>query len=448
MASYLDLPVELRDAILDSLPWRDFINYCLAGKPCNDHGRNCFPIWRRLTLLARHSLTDSAYDLRPDTCVEALREAFLRIVTDFRLSVHDMVSLCERPHSFTRTFLPIVILFGLDLPRNQVAIYFSDHSLGIYSVARLTTDPPLHRFHLDRRWTIRGVHLCDGNLVLKVSYWVEGMRTRSWTALRFGTLDGHFYGGALPSDVNLDQVVVNENYVVALVGYSPGTNRETGYQQVVVVPRLEGRYNRVKLVVERAVAIVSLALDSTILGVVTAQRSSVHRFFYKVALFAFDLGHPDHCSGSRIFVNEMGCVEALLNGFLLEMYDYQLTVAHRLSSFRGVTGLNGGHGGLIESLSLCNFVYSRYNYGQIYSVEGSNVVDTPLFVRYVAEGSRTMVAVIPRIFDNLLLPAPQGNSPMHFFVGHNLAIFVSNRVFIHKLPVRSISHRRFGRISR
>ena len=440
MAAYDDLPVEIRDLILDLLPWQDVASYNLLGRFFNEHARTYFPLWRSVATVAQQSLTDVAYDLRVDADVDTLREVFLRLVGVSRQSIYHLISFSQLPASSTRQFLSTVTLMGVDLPRNQVALYFADRSVGIYSVAHITTDPPLQRFHLDERWAPRAIHLCDGNIVVEVNYLVDFVRTRSVKAIRFGTLDGRFYGGAIPAGTTLDRVVVNENYVVALVDYAPGTNRISGSQQVVVVPRVQGRYDGTRVVTQRAVGVVSLALDSTTLGLVTTHRSTVHRFYSNVALFAFDLGDPnDVVTESRLFASELGCVELLVNSFLL--YNYELVVAHRLSSYHGAG--DGTVGGLNSHLVLLNFVYSKRGYGHIYFLEWAHTLGL-LEIHYVADGSGSLVSVFPRVFRGLNLPIPHLEGSMYFFVGHNLVSFATNHVFVQRLAVRRIERVRIN----
>ena len=446
MATYADLPVEVRDIILDSLSWEDLVNYCLSGRFCYDHAQTCFPLWRRITAFAQQRLTDSAYDLRLDTTVSVLREAVLRLMGDFRLSISSLASHTEGPPSSLRRFHYNVVLMGSDLPRNLVALYFSDHTISIYSVAHLATDPPLRRFRVNGSWVLRGLHLCDGNLVLEVAYGMDGMHTRSRKALRFGTLDGNFYGGAIPPATVLNQVVVNEDFVVGLADYvwvQDGSGQVSGWQEVFVIPRVQGRYDGARVVTQYTAGIADLALDSTTLGVVTIHRSRVHHFFFDVVLIAYGLGQPtDVLLEDHIFDNELGRVEYKLNNFLLEIYSYRLIVAHRLSSYYDAP--RGAFGGFNGYLQLFNFVYSKSRYGDLYRMDWIHRLEQ-LEIYYVADGSNSLVTTFPCNYLNVALPGPHYGDIKCFFVGHNFVNFVSDSVFIRRLPVRRITRSRLGR---
>ena len=438
MFPYGLLPLEVQDEVIANMPLGDVINYCLAATGCESQVRRCYPLWLRLSDLLQRLTTDLVYNFGPTLvpasllrlqCLDTVRSLTYVTIRDL-----DDPRIKTRGH-VTRTDLGTVVEhLAVDHRRDLISVSFRGNLVKIYPLSRVSFCDHLYSFQLERRWIIRQMHICNGNAVFEVGYWLLPTRRRPEDfTLQFLTYGGENYGGVLANTSFLGRTAVNENYIVAYVSGIWSTDVPLAYSQLIIVPRDGCRYSSTYMIYSIGRG-GDIALDGTRLGMLdyTSRGSGASR---RYRLRSFEVGNPDLpliAINGEAQLTLIAICRLTLDSQLVFDREFDLLTAHRLSSFyERASIIEVG----TDYLRVGNFVASFHGYGKLYVAKLSD--DERVEIFRVREGGGVLVHRFPsggahgELNDGLFLHLSR---PNHYFAGRNLIYVWLRHLHVRQLP--------------
>ena len=438
MFPYGLLPPEVQDEVIANLPLGDVINYCLAATGCEPQVRHCHPLWLRLAALLRRLTTDLVYNFGPPhvptsllrlQCLDTVRSltyATIRDLDDPRIKTRELVT--------RRELNTVVEHLAVDHRRDLISVSFRGNLVKIYPLSRVSFCDHLYSFQLERRWIIRQMHICNGNAVFEVGYWLLPTRRRPEDfTLQFLTYGGENYGGVLANTSFLGRTAVNENFVVAYVSGIWSTDVPLAYSQIIIVPRDGCRYSSTYMThsIGRGG---DIALDGTRLGILdyNSRKSGASR---RYRLRSFEVGNPDLpliAINGEVQMTLIALCRLTLESQLLFDKEFDLLTAHRLSSFYERVSITEVG---TDYLRVGNFVASFHGYGKIYVAKLS--IDERVEIIRVGQGGGVVIDRFPsggghgELNDGLFLHISR---PNHYFAGRNLIYVWLRHLLVRQLP--------------